>query len=165
MIGSSDPKLYVEESEIGAKTGTRADDAEAEAEAEEDDTTDDDKTAGETVAEEIRKAAERRCLRRERRRADLDIGDKESGKRHSSDNTSKRLETGSGGRGNDKDDTLPDDEGAGDEKPEEEADNERDEAEGKTEAEGRAEEEETWFEVGEREARFEVVAPSCILAP
>ena len=90
----------------------------------------------------------------------MDIGDKESGKRHSSDNTPKRLETGSGGRENDKDDTLPDDErgrGAEDEKTE------GDEAEGETEAEGRAEEEGTWFEV--REARFEVVAPGCILAP
>ena len=83
VIGSSDPKSCVEESEIGAKIGV-----EAEVEAE-------DITAGQTVteeeiaAEDIRKAAERRCLRSECPRADLDIGDKESGKRHSSDNAPK----------------------------------------------------------------------------
>ena len=69
MIGSSDPKSCVEESEIGAKTGVEV---EAAAEAEEEDTTDDDKTADdivgdktgyETAAEEIRKATERQCLR------------------------------------------------------------------------------------------------------
>ena len=139
VIGSSDSKSCVEESEIGAKTGVGA-------EEEEEDTTGDGKTADdagggktadETAAEEIRKATERRCLRRERRRADLDIGDKENGKRHSSDdNTPKRLDTGRGGRETE------------DEKPEEEAGDE---------------EVETWFEVGE--ARFEVVAPGCILAP
>ena len=141
VIGPSDPKSCVEESEIGAKTGVEVDDAEAEAaaEAEEEDTTDDDKTAGETAAEEIRKATERRCLRRERRRANLDIGDKESRKRHSSDdNIPKRLDMGSGGQETDKDDTLPEDNEGG--------------------REAGNEEEETWFEVGEREARFEVVA-------
>ena len=146
VIGSSDPKSCVEESEIGAKIGVEVDDAEAEAaaEAEEEDTTDDDKTADETAAEEIRKATERRRLRRERRRADLDIGDKERGKRHSSDdNIPKRLDMGSGGREIDKDDTLLEDD----------------------EREAGNEEEETWFEVGEREARFEVVAPGCILVP
>ena len=158
VIGSSDPKSCVEETEIGAKTEVRAD----EAEAEEEDTAEDDKTANEAeemAAEEMRKATERRCLRRERRRADLVIGDKESGKRHSSDdNTPKRLDTGRGGKE------------AEDEKTEE------DEAEGETEAEetGKAEETEepagdeeveTWFKVGERQARFEVVAPGCILAP
>ena len=64
VIGSSDPKSYLEESELGAKTGV-------DAEAEEEDTTEDYKTAGETateeetVAEEIWRAMERRCLRRE----------------------------------------------------------------------------------------------------
>ena len=66
VIGSSDPKSYVEESEIGAKTGARTE--ETEAEAEEEDTTEDNKTAvgagdgktvDETAAEEIRKATER----------------------------------------------------------------------------------------------------------
>ena len=117
VIGSSDPKSCVEE--IEAKTGARAEKAEAEAEdieaeagAEEEDTTEDGKTAGETATEEICRAAERQCLRREYRQADLEIGDKESRKRHSSDgNTSKRLKTGSGARENDKDDTLPDDQG------------------------------------------------------
>ena len=100
----------------------------------------------------------------------MDIGDKESGKRHSSDdNTPKRLDTGRGGREKDKDDTLPEDDEGG-----REAGNERDEAEGETEVEEKAGDEkteeegtrfkvETWFEVGE--ARFEVVAPGCILAP
>ena len=67
VIGLSDPKSCVEESEIGAKTGVEVDDAEAEAE--EEDTTEDDKTADEaegTAAEEMCKAAERRYLRRER---------------------------------------------------------------------------------------------------
>ena len=119
MTGSSDPKLCVEESEIGAKTGARAEEAEAEAGAEEEDTTEDSKMTGEmapeeeTAAEEIRRATERRYLRRERRRADLDIEDKESRKRHSLDNAPKRLKIGSGGRENDKDDALPEDEDVG----------------------------------------------------
>ena len=57
VIGLSDPKSCVEESEIGAKTGARAEEAEAE------DTTEDDKT----TVEEIGRVTERRCLRRERR--------------------------------------------------------------------------------------------------
>ena len=150
--------------EVEAKTGARTEEEDT---AEDDKTADDaggGKTADETAAEAIRKATERQCLRRERRRVDLGIGDKESGKRHSSDgNKSKQLKTGSGARKNDKDDTLPNDEGgteAEDEKTEE------DEAEEETEAgeEMReTEETETRFEV--REARFEIVAPGCILAP
>ena len=112
-MGSSDPKSCMEEIEICAKTGARAED---------------DKTVDETAAEEIRRATERRCLRRERQPVDLDIGDKESGKRHSSDgNTSKRLKTGSGARGNNKADTLPEDHEGGREVEDEEV--------------------ETWFEV------------------
>ena len=131
VIGSLDPKSCVEK--IEAKTGV-------DAEAEERDTIEDDKIADdargskiadEMVAEGIRKATERQCLWREHRRADLDIGDKESGKRHSSDgNISKRLKTGSGAREKDKDDTLPDDEGGReveDKKPEEEAGDEEEE--------------------------------------
>ena len=162
VIGSSDPKSCVEESEIGAKLKDEVEDVEAEAGAEvkEEDTTEDDKIADdmateeETMVEEMHKAAERQYFLRDRRRADLNIGDKESRKRHSLDNVPKRLETGSRGRENDKDDTLPDDEDVGkeneteDEKPEEEA---------------KDEEEETWFKVGEQEARFEVVALGCIL--
>ena len=138
VIASSDPKSCVEEIEIGAKTEARAED---------------DKTAGETAAEEIRRAMERQCLRWERRRADLDIGDKESGKRHSSDNIPKRLETGSGRRENDKEDTLPEnDEGGREAEAEEET--------GETKEIEEDKEVETWFEVGE--ARFEVVAPGAV---
>ena len=82
----------------------------------------------------------------------MGIGDKKSRKRHSSKNSPKQLETGSGGRENDKDNTLPEDVDVGkeDEKPEEEVGDEK---------------EETRFKVGEREVRFEVVAPGCILVP
>ena len=114
--------------EIEAKTGARA---------EEEDTTGGDKTADETVVEEIRKVTERRCLRQERRRADLDIGDKERGKRHSSDNAPKRLKTGSRERENDKADTLPEDDEGG-----REAEDEKTE-EDETEEETRDEEVET----------------------
>ena len=92
VIRLSDPKSCVEESEIGAKTGVETE-AKAEAEVEEEDMTEDDKIADETAAEEICKAMERRCLRRERWQADLDIEDKESGKRHSSDNNTPTLGT------------------------------------------------------------------------
>ena len=88
----------------------------------------------------------------------MDIGDKESRKRHSSDNAPKRLETGSRGREKDKDDTLPEDDEGG-----REVGNKKDEVEGETEAEEITEEEETRFKV--KEARFEIVAPGCILAP
>ena len=62
MIGSSDPKSYVED--IEAKTGARAKEEDI---TEDDKTADETATAEETAAEEIRKATERRCLRRERR--------------------------------------------------------------------------------------------------
>ena len=80
----------------------------------------------------------------------MDIGDKESGKRDSSDNVPKRLKIGSGGRENDKDDTLLED---------------NETKEGETEETEETEEEETRFKVREREARFEVVASGCILGP
>ena len=149
VIGSSGPKLCVEESKIEAKIGVRAE-AEAEAGVEEKDTTaGETATEEETAAEKICRGTERQCLWRERQRTDLDIGDKESGKRHSSDNVLKQLKTESGGRENDKDDTLLKDKDIG--------------KEDETKEEARDEEVETWFEV--REARFEVVAPGCILAP
>ena len=63
VIGSSDPKSCVVESEIDAKTGVEA---EAEDITEDDRTADDagdGKTVDETAAEEIHKVTERRSLR------------------------------------------------------------------------------------------------------